>query len=611
MHGLSGSCTVSDVGGVLRRLLPLIAVVFGLGIGLVTLDVAEAATPKLIQFTAPKPTQGSPLAISWRLRDIQGSETWVAWDTRSSSAGTPRNQSRHFTGKKAIETFTDTVQVPADATTLYFTVTVRVNGSTLQFSERRFTVIKRIAAATSVEEAENAMALVRVSDEYGPYGSGSAFIVDRDILLTNQHVIDGATSITVVFADGTESKGTVIGFDVRRDVAAIRATTPASARRLEWNNSKREAIRTDVWAWGYPGSTVAAFGENVRPTLTNGIISQYQTSDGVTYIQTTADVHPGNSGGPLLTESGRVVGIITANLLGSSGLSQSGLNLALSLADHTEEVAAVIGGVKDTGERFAPAGASLTGMHFMAAVQTNDGIGCTDEGGTASGAVGMVGLCLQANFPSTLEGITVNMVWRQDGVVVCDRTSVIPREVIDGDLFFACRPPVMKSATYSLTVISGTRTIGSHTETVTLATGATADVANYVVEVDALWLDADDQISDYLLQWTFAANYIDPPSQLLNGYAMGAGDAARAMLTALQGYNSHPALTQPELGVLHSTGLQYWNAKVNLYSLLSQYSLGQVSWSVVDAQLTVVGNAYESYDSHYCSVITTYLKWRC
>ena len=140
---------------------------------------------------------------------------------------------------------------------------------------------------------------------------------------------------------------------------------------------------------------------------------------------------------------------------------------------------------------------------------------------------------------------------------------------------------------------------------------ATADVANYVVEVDALCLDADDQISDYLLQWTFAANYIDPPSQLLNGYAMGAGDAARAMLTALQGYNSHPALTQPELGVLHSTGLQYWNAKVNLYSLLSQYSLGQVSWSVVDAQLTVVGNAYESYDSHYCSVITTYLKWRC
>ena len=63
--------------------------------------------------------------------------------------------------------------------------------------------------------------------------------------------------------------------------------------------------------------------------------------------------------------------------------------------------------------------------------------------------------------------------------------------------------------------------------------------------------------------------------------------------------------------MLHSTGLQYWNAKVNLYSLLSQYSLGQVSWSVVDAQLTVVGNAYESYDSHYCSVITTYLKWRC
>ncbi|MGE3961025.1 MAG: S1C family serine protease [Dehalococcoidia bacterium] len=593
------------MGGVLRRLLPLFAAVFGLGVGLVVLDVAEAATPKLLSFSAPKPTQGSPLVVSWRLRDVSGVETWVEWDTRPRNSGTPRNATKHLTGTQNLQTFSDTIQVPSDASTLYFTVSIRQGGSTLQFSERKVTVTKRIAAATSVDEVEAAMALVIVEDRYGLTGSGSAFVIDQNTLLTNEHVIADAVSITVIFTDGTESKGTVIGYDVLRDVAAIRATTPASAKRLDWNNTKREPTRTNVWAWGYPGSTVSLFGDAVRPTLTDGIISQYQALDGVTYIQTNADVHPGNSGGPLVTESGRVVGIVSANLTNPwTGVSQSGLNLAVSLADHTAHVALVLAGKNETGEKFAPAGVNVSGMRFL----PSDGPWC--ENAPVDNYPDIIGLCLSATYPQALLGVSVNVVWKQAGVVVCDRDSVILQSHIDGDRFFACDPPTMFTTTYSVTITSGTRTIGSLSQSVSVTASATTNVSNYVDTVVDEWVTVVDTIDLYTTLWNATVNGVPLPSTVLNGYANAQVDAARGMLNTLQGLGSHPAMSESLVVQMHALAIQHWTARANYYGALAQYAMGG-PWSTVESHYNTTVQTYTTFENSYCSVLVTYSLGSC
>ncbi len=141
---------------------------------------------------------------------------------------------------------------------------------------------------------------------HGPMrGQGSGFIVSPDgIVLTNAHVVDGATEVTVKLADRREFKAKVVGVDRQTDVAvlrldarglpAVRIGDPRSIRVGEW-----------VVAIGSP------FGfEN---TVTAGIVSatSRMLPDGsfVPFIQTDAAVNPGNSGGPLFNMNGEVIGI--------------------------------------------------------------------------------------------------------------------------------------------------------------------------------------------------------------------------------------------------------------------------------------------------------------
>lgn len=139
-----------------------------------------------------------------------------------------------------------------------------------------------------------------------PRGVGSGFIVDsKGYILTNNHVIDGATSITVQLEDGTELRGRVVGRDEESDLAVIKVDAGRELPTLKLGDSNVCEVGDWVLAIGSP------FG--LRQTVTAGIVStkdrQAESSQLVRFIQTDAAINRGNSGGPLVNMRGEVIGV--------------------------------------------------------------------------------------------------------------------------------------------------------------------------------------------------------------------------------------------------------------------------------------------------------------
>jgi putative serine protease PepD len=139
---------------------------------------------------------------------------------------------------------------------------------------------------------------------------GSGFVIDSDgHVATNQHVVDGATSITVTFADGKTASAKVVGSDPSTDVAVIKVDAPRSELHpLTFADSNGVEVGDGAVAIGSP------FG--LEDTVTTGIVSALnrtiQAPNNFTIsgaIQTDAAINHGNSGGPLLNSSGQVIGI--------------------------------------------------------------------------------------------------------------------------------------------------------------------------------------------------------------------------------------------------------------------------------------------------------------
>ncbi len=143
------------------------------------------------------------------------------------------------------------------------------------------------------------------------FGAGSGFILDdQGHIITNNHVVSGADSVTVLFSDGTEAEAQVIGTDVDSDLAVIHVDQmPSGAHPLPLGDSDQVKIGEWVIAIGNP------FGQQSSMTL--GIVSAVGRTipTGVTpfripqAIQTDAAINPGNSGGPLLNLRGEVIGV--------------------------------------------------------------------------------------------------------------------------------------------------------------------------------------------------------------------------------------------------------------------------------------------------------------
>lgn len=151
-------------------------------------------------------------------------------------------------------------------------------------------------------------------------GEGSGVIISRDgYLLTNRHVVEGATKITVQLSDERELAAKVIAADGPADLAVLKVEA-AGLEAIEFGDSGKARIGDYVLAIGNP------FG--VGTTVSLGILSAKGEGD---YLQTDAAVNPGNSGGPLLNVRGEMIGINTAIVSPSGGSNGVGFALPSNL----------------------------------------------------------------------------------------------------------------------------------------------------------------------------------------------------------------------------------------------------------------------------------------
>jgi S1-C subfamily serine protease len=166
---------------------------------------------------------------------------------------------------------------------------------------------------------------------FGPISSivsiqGSGFAVDyqgSSYIVTNNHVVDGVSNITITFSDGNSYSATVKGTDPNRDLAVLTSGAPATEFHPLTVLSSPQAVTVgeQVYAIGSPfglsGSLTVGIVSQVGRTITESTSTQISIPD---VIQFSAAINPGNSGGPLLDSKGEVIGITTAAVSNSQGL---------------------------------------------------------------------------------------------------------------------------------------------------------------------------------------------------------------------------------------------------------------------------------------------------
>jgi len=146
-------------------------------------------------------------------------------------------------------------------------------------------------------------------------GLGSGFVINANgYVVTNNHVVDGASDIRVKFGDGRELTGKVVGRDAKTDLALLKVEA-TGLPVIPLGDSAHLEVGEPVMAIGNP------FG--LEQTVTTGIVSATGRAIGAgpydDFIQTDASINPGNSGGPLINARGEVVGVNTAIASGSGG----------------------------------------------------------------------------------------------------------------------------------------------------------------------------------------------------------------------------------------------------------------------------------------------------
>ncbi|MDQ4095647.1 MAG: trypsin-like peptidase domain-containing protein [Actinomycetota bacterium] len=167
-------------------------------------------------------------------------------------------------------------------------------------------------------------------------GQGSGVIIDRrGVIVTNNHVVQQATEVTVVLHDGRRLDGTVVDTRTSPDLAVIRVDAD-DLTPIEFGRSEALRLGDEVIALGFP------LGLTGGPTVTQGIVSALDrtievggtTAEDVVelegLIQTDAAINPGNSGGPLVDLNGRLIGINTA---AAGAAAAENVGFAISIDD--------------------------------------------------------------------------------------------------------------------------------------------------------------------------------------------------------------------------------------------------------------------------------------
>jgi putative serine protease PepD len=213
---------------------------------------------------------------------------------------------------------------PSAATTTVVSPTSNVANAGLSVGE-----VAKLATKSVVEvDATTSASSSPFPGGGGRSAEGTGFVYDADgNILTNQHVVSGASAVRVKFSDGSTYKATVVGADPSTDVAVLHVDAPASKLHpLTLADSSRVSVGDGVVAIGNP------FG--LDGTVTSGIVSavgrEISAPDDTPIenaIQTDAAINHGNSGGPLLNLQGQVVGITSQ--IQSEGGGNDGVGFAV------------------------------------------------------------------------------------------------------------------------------------------------------------------------------------------------------------------------------------------------------------------------------------------
>lgn len=198
-------------------------------------------------------------------------------------------------------------------------------------------VLPSVVNVVVIESATSSSGAVPNSPFGQPNGSqpratalGSGFLWDTEgHIVTNNHVVNGAASIMVTFADGISKPATVVGTDVNSDLAVIKVEPSTKYVPLQLTDSSSIKIGQIAIAIGEPAGLQGSMAVGIISGLGRSLGVDTTTNSGINFsipgiIQTDAPISPGNSGGPLVDISGQLIGVTTAIESPSQGYNSIG-----------------------------------------------------------------------------------------------------------------------------------------------------------------------------------------------------------------------------------------------------------------------------------------------
>lgn len=258
------------------------------------------------------------------------------------------------------------------------------------------------ASAEVSPEVRNSVAVVRTcfvleTSSVAYFGWGTGFFVNDQYLVTNYHVISdfvdyGAGELVSLLVDETQVRGRakirvhydsedyveafVVGYDEIKDLAILRLEKATTKRNvLELKEPTEDMVGSTIYAIGYPGlaedilaDATSSWGEN-DSTVTSGTISRLftQSGTGQRNVQIDCDIKHGNSGGPVVDESGAVIGVATWGFSNYENYEQESMKYAVNIAE-------VIPLLNQYNVSYTMAESSSGGNGFLSWLRSNAGI---------------------------------------------------------------------------------------------------------------------------------------------------------------------------------------------------------------------------------------------
>jgi serine protease Do len=196
-----------------------------------------------------------------------------------------------------------------------------------------------------------------------PAGEGSGVIYKKDggdaYVVTNNHVVDGASSLEVMLSNGDKVKGTLVGKDAYSDLAVIKISSKEVTKVAEFGDSSKLTVGEPAIAIGSPlGSEYAnSATEGIISSLSRKVVMQNESNQtvNVNAIQTDAAINPGNSGGALINVEGQVIGINSSKISATGSSSQDISVEGMGFAIPSNDVVEIINKLEKDGEIKRPA----------------------------------------------------------------------------------------------------------------------------------------------------------------------------------------------------------------------------------------------------------------